>query len=138
MDDLSDLYAEVIMDHQRHPRNFGKLENFDREVQMTNSSCGDQISLQVKFENEKIKDLKFSGMGCAISMASASVMTEVMKGLSIEEARRFSDEFLEMVKAGKIPSDDLKDAKVFGGVYKYPMRVKCATLAWYALQKAIE
>lgn len=138
MDDLSDLYAEVIMDHQRHPRNFGKLENFDREVQMTNSSCGDQISLQVKFENEKIKDLKFSGMGCAISMASASVMTEVMKGLSIEEARRFSDEFLEMVKAGKIPSDDLKDAKVFGGVYKYPMRVKCATLAWHALQKAIE
>ncbi|MGC8544501.1 Fe-S cluster assembly sulfur transfer protein SufU [Athalassotoga sp.] len=138
MDDLSDLYAEVIMDHQRHPRNFGKLESFDREVQMTNSSCGDQISLQVKFENEKIKDLKFTGMGCAISMASASVMTEVMKGLSIEEAKRFSDEFLEMVKAGKTPSDDLKDAKVFEGVHKYPMRVKCATLAWHALQKAME
>ncbi len=138
MDDLSDLYAEVIMDHQRHPRNFGKLESFDREIQMTNSSCGDQISLQVKFENEKIKDLKFTGMGCAISMASASVMTEVMKGLSIEEAKRFSDEFLEMIKAGKTPLDDLKDAKVFEGVHKYPMRVKCATLAWHALQKVIE
>ncbi len=138
MDDLSDLYAQVIMDHQRHPRNFGKLEEFDKEIQMTNSSCGDQISLQIKFENEKIKDLKFAGMGCAISMASASVMTEIMKGLSTKEAQNLCNEFLEMVKEGKTPIDDLKDAKVFSGVHKYPMRIKCATLAWHALQKAIE
>lgn len=138
MSDLSDLYAEVIMDHQRHPRNFGKLESFDREVKMTNSSCGDQISLQVKLEDGKIKDLKFTGMGCAISMASASVMTEVVKGLSVQDAKKISEEFIKMVTDGKAPEDDLEDAKVFSSVYKYPMRVKCATLAWHALQKVIE
>jgi len=138
MSDLSDLYAEVIMDHQRHPRNFGKLESFDREVKMTNSSCGDQISLQVKLEDGKIKDLKFTGMGCAISMASASVMTEVIKGLSVQDAKKISEEFIKMITDGKTPEDDLEDAKVFSGVYKYPMRVKCATLAWHALQKVIE
>lgn len=138
MDELSDLYAEVIMDHQRHPRNFGKLEKFDKEVQMTNSSCGDRISIQIKFDGEKVEDLKFSGMGCTISMASASVMTEVMKGLSIEDVKRLSQEFIDMIKEGKTPVDDLKEAKVFSGVHKYPMRVKCATLAWHAIQKAVE
>lgn len=138
MDDLSELYAEIIMDHQRNPRNFGKLEKFDKSIQMTNSSCGDQISIQVKFDDGKIKDLKFSGMGCAVSMASASVMTEVMKGLSIEDARRLSQEFIDMIKEGKAPIDDLKEARAFSGIHKYPMRVKCATLAWHAIQEAID
>ncbi|MGC8611385.1 MAG: Fe-S cluster assembly sulfur transfer protein SufU [Athalassotoga sp.] len=137
MRDFSDLYAEIIMDHQKHPRNFGTLPIFDKEVQMTNSSCGDQISLQVKFEDGKIKDIKFMGIGCAISMASASVMTEIVKGMDVKEAKKISGEFIEMVTNGKEPVDDLKDARAFSGVNKYPMRVKCATLAWHAIQKAL-
>lgn len=137
MRDLSDLYAEIVMDHQKHPRNFGTLPSFDKEVQMTNSSCGDQISLQVKFENGKIKDIRFKGMGCAISMASASVMTEVVKGLEVEQVKKLSNEFIDMVTNGKVPTDDLQDAKVFSGINKYPLRVKCATLAWHAIQKAL-
>jgi nitrogen fixation NifU-like protein len=138
MDDLSELYAEVIMDHQRNPRNFGKLDDFDEEVEMTNSSCGDQIHLQIKFEGEKISDLRFSGIGCAISMASASVMTEIIKGKDVNDAKNISQVFIDMVREGKVPSLDLKEAKAFQGVVKYPMRVKCATLAWHALQKALE
>ncbi len=138
MEDLSSLYADVIMDHQRNPRNFGELKDFDKEIHMTNSSCGDEIYVQVKFDGEKISDIKFHGMGCAISMASASVMTELVKNLNTKDAKALSKAFIEMVRDGKKPSMDLKEAHAFEGVVKYPMRVKCATLAWHAIDKALE
>ncbi len=135
--DLSELYADVIMDHHKNPRNFGSLAEKDKEVHLTNSSCGDEIYLQIKIEDGKISKIAFRGIGCAISVASASMMTELVSGATLERAKKLSDEFIEMVRDGKTPSKELKDARVFEGVSKYPMRVKCATLAWHALEKTI-
>ncbi len=137
MMDISDLYTEIIMDHQKNPRNYGMIENKDREVHLTNSSCGDEIFLQVKLNREKIQDIAFYGHGCAICTASASIMTDLVKGISREKALEFYEEFIQMVRSGKKPSSFLKDARVFEGVSQYPLRVKCATLAWHALKKAI-
>lgn len=136
--DLSDLYADVIMDHHRNPRNFGSLAEKDKEVHLTNSSCGDEIYLEVKLEGGRISKIAFRGMGCAISVASASLMTELVSGATLERAKELSEEFFGMVRDGKESSKDLGDARVFEGVSKYPMRVKCATLAWHALEKVIE
>ncbi len=136
--DPSELYAEVIIDHQKNPRNYGELENKDKEVKLTNSSCGDEIFLQVKFDGDRIQDIAFYGRGCAISTASASIMTELVKGISKEKAEELYEKFVEMARTGKAPSSELKDARVFQGVSKYPLRVKCATLAWHALEKVIE
>ncbi len=136
--DLSELYAEVIIDHQRNPRNYGSLENSDKEVQLTNSSCGDEISLQVKFEKGNILDIAFHGHGCALSIASASIMTELVKGISKRDAKELCEKFIEMVQTGKHAFSQLKDARVFEGVSKYPLRAKCVTLAWHALKKALE
>lgn len=137
MTDPSELYAEVIIDHQKNPRNYGELESKDKEVQLTNSSCGDEIFLQVKFDGDRIQDIAFHGRGCAISTASASIMTELVKGISKERAEELYEKFVEMARTGKEPSLELKDARVFQGVSKYPLRVKCATLAWHALKEAL-
>lgn len=135
--DLSDLYAEVIIDHQKNPRNYGEVKDRDKEVQLTNSSCGDEILLQIKFDGDKIQDIAFHGHGCAISTASASIMTELVKGISREKAEELYEKFVEMAQTGKNAPPELKDARVFQGVSKYPLRVKCATLAWHALKEAL-
>ncbi len=136
--DLSELYADIIMDHQRNPRNYGEIKGKDKEVHLTNSSCGDEIFLQIKFDSDKIRDISFYGHGCAISTASASIMTELVKGVSKEKARKLYEKFLKMAQTGKDVSQELKDARVFQGVSKYPLRVKCATLAWHALKEALD
>ncbi len=136
--EISDLYADVIMDHQRNPRNYGSLEDRDVEVHTTNSSCGDEIFLEIKFDGNKISRIAFHGRGCAISKSSASIMTELVKGISKEKALELSKKFLEMIKTGKIQDRALKDAVIFQGVSQYPLRVKCATLSWHALEEALK
>ncbi len=136
--ELSDIYAEIIMDHQRNPRNYGEIEDKDLEIHLTNSSCGDEIFLEVKFEGNKIRDIAFHGHGCAVSIASASIMTELVKGISKEGARALYEKFIGMVQNGKEANSGLKEAQVFQGISKYPMRVKCATLAWHALKEILE
>lgn len=135
--DLSDLYAEVIIDHQKNPRNYDEIDNRDKEIQLTNSSCGDEVILQVKFDGDMIQDIAFHGHGCAISTASASIMTELVKGISKKKAEELYEKFIEMAQTGKDASPELKDARVFQGVSKYPLRVKCATLAWHALKEVL-
>ena len=136
--EISELYADIIMDHQRNPRNYGILEDKDVEVHTTNSSCGDEIFLEIKFNGDKISKIAFHGHGCAISRSSASIMTELVKGLSRQKAVELSKKFVEMVKTGKIQDRELKDALIFQGVSQYPLRVKCATLSWHALEEALK
>ncbi|HEY1266934.1 MAG TPA: SUF system NifU family Fe-S cluster assembly protein [Candidatus Binatia bacterium] len=138
MSDLRDLYQETILDHNKRPRNFKKLENANRSADGYNPLCGDKVKVYLRVEDGRVQDLSFEGSGCAISKASASVMTESLKGKSVEEVetifRRFRD--LVMGKAGD--ADDLGKLVVFSGVCEFPTRVKCATLAWHALQAALQ
>ncbi len=138
MMEISELYADIIMDHQRNPRNYGTLEEKDVEVHTTNSSCGDEIFLEIKFDGDKISQIAFHGHGCAISKSSASIMTELVKGISKQKALELSKKFVEMVKIGKTQERELKDAVVFQGVSQYPLRTKCATLSWHALEEALK
>ena len=140
MSDLRDLYQEVILDHNRHPRNFGELDGADRHADGDNPLCGDRLAVYVNLDGETISDVSFLGSGCAISKASASLMTDAVKGRTLGEARRLSEQFLALV------TDDaaLVDAAVVGklavlaGVRDYPTRVKCASLAWHTLRAAVE
>ena len=136
--ELSDLYADIIMDHQRNPRNYGTLEDKDVEIHTTNSSCGDEIFLEIKFDGNKISKIAFHGYGCAVSKSSASIMTELVKGVSRQKAMKLSRKFIEMVKNGTIQDHELKDAMIFQGISQYPLRVKCATLCWHALEEALK
>lgn len=138
MMEISELYADIIMDHQKNPRNYGTLEDKDIEIHSTNFSCGDEIFLEIKFDADKISQIAFHGQGCAISKSSASIMTELVKGLSKRKALELSRKFIEMVKNGKVQGRDLKDAVVFQGVSQYPLRVKCATLPWHVLKEALK
>ena len=142
--DLKDLYQELILDHGKNPRNLGKFENFNKDAKGHNPLCGDKVHVYLKLdENKKISDIKFEGHGCAISMASASIMTELMKNKEEVEVKELIDDFLKMIKdspelKSKIISDDDKIKLMsLSGVKKYPMRVKCATLAWHTLISAI-
>ena len=142
---LKDLYQEIILDHGKNPRNLGKFENFNKDAKGHNPLCGDKVHLFLKLdENKKVVDISFEGEGCAISMASASIMTDLMKGKSETEAKEIISKFLDMIKEkDDINSDLLKsDEKIklmsLGGVKNYPMRVKCATLSWHALSSAID
>ena len=142
--DLKDLYQELILDHGKNPRNLGKFENFNKDAKGHNPLCGDKVHVYLKLdENKKISDIKFEGHGCAISMASASIMTELMKDKEEAEVKELIDDFLKMIKdspelKSKIISDDEKIKLMsLSGVKKYPMRVKCATLAWHTLISAI-
>jgi nitrogen fixation NifU-like protein len=137
MSDLRDLYQEVILDHNRHPRNFGKLANANRESEGHNPLCGDRVSIFLHMEGDRIEDIAFQGSGCAISTASASLMTEALKGKSVEEARRLFHGFHDLVTTGG-ESESLGKLAVFAGVREYPIRVKCATLAWHAVQAALD
>ncbi len=140
MFDLKDLYQEVIIDHNRSPRNFGKLENPDRTLEGFNPLCGDRLTLYLKMDNNHIDDISFDGSGCAISVASASLMTDAMKGKTSEEAEDIFNNFHELVTTdgSDANSDNLGKLAALAGVRKYPTRVKCATLCWHTLRSALE
>lgn len=143
MSDLRDLYQEVILDHNRSPRNFGEPAHCDRKADGHNPLCGDEIRVFVTFEDGVVKDVRFVGNGCAISMASASMMTDLIKGKTESEARHLFTRFHQIVTGqveGTSDGDD-EDADhlaVLSGVREYPMRVKCATLAWHTLVAALD
>jgi nitrogen fixation NifU-like protein len=139
MNELRDLYQEVILDHNRRPRNFGPLPAANHQAEGYNPLCGDKVTVFLDVEDGRIRDLAFQGSGCAISTASASLMTEALKGRSVEEARELFHDFHEMVTTGAGEgSPELGKLAVFGGVREFPMRVKCATLAWHTLLAALE
>jgi nitrogen fixation NifU-like protein len=137
MSDLRDLYQEVILDHNRRPRNFGPLPEANRRAEGHNPLCGDRVTVYLDVEGDRIQGVSFEGAGCAISTASASLMTEALQGLSVEEARTLFHGFHELVTQGDA-GEDLGKLAVFTGVREYPMRVKCATLAWHTLMAALD
>ena len=140
MSDLSELYQELIVDHSKHPRNFGKLEPADHEATGYNPLCGDKVTVYLKLENGLVKEARFQGVGCAISTASASLMTERIKGRTLAEAEALFQIFHELVTAGQSDPaalEQLGKLKVFAGVKDYPVRVKCATLAWHTFRAAL-
>jgi nitrogen fixation NifU-like protein len=143
--DLKELYQDIILEHGKSPRNFGKCEKYTHEAKGYNPLCGDQVHVYLKLNNEKnVDNVTFEGTGCAISIASTSIMTELVKGKSSEVAKKIVMDFLNMIKnTQEIKSNDLdEDQKIkimsLSGVKQYPMRVKCATLAWHTLTSAIE
>ena len=140
MSDLRDLYQEVILDHNRSPRNFGRLDDADFRADGHNPLCGDRLSVSVKLAGDRVSDVRFEGVGCAISKASASLMTENVKGRTLDELRRLFDQFHRLVTEQTAPVDDagLGKLAVFAGVRDYPARVKCAILAWHTLRSAVD
>ncbi len=130
---LRDLYQEMIVDHAKEPRNFGKLSQANYTQVGHNPLCGDRLILYVSEKNNVIEDIHFEGSGCAISMASASLMTEMVKGKTIEEAKKIFEQFHLLVTEKKEPEIDIGKLTVFAGVAEFPMRVKCATLSWHTL-----
>ncbi len=136
-DELSDLYQQVILDHCRQPRNFHELSGANRSAQGHNPLCGDQLRLFLALDGEVIKDISFVGSGCCISKASASLLTESVKGKTRAEAQKMFDQVHEMVTTGRVVGNVGKLA-VFAGVYKVPARVKCAILAWHAVMSALK
>ncbi|HAM81821.1 Fe-S cluster assembly sulfur transfer protein SufU [Ornithinibacillus bavariensis] len=135
---LETLYRQVIMDHYKNPRNRGVIEGDALTVDMNNPTCGDRIQLQLQVEEGKVKDAKFQGEGCSISMSSASMMTQAIKGKTVTEALEMSKHFSEMMLGEELDSDlDLGDAQALSGVSQFPARIKCATLAWKAMEKGI-
>ena len=143
--DLKQLYQDIILEHGKSPRNFGKCERYTHEAKGHNPLCGDQVHVYLKLNKEKkVENLTFEGSGCAISIASTSIMTELVQGKSIEISKKIISEFLNMIKnTREIKSEHLdEDQKTkimsLSGVKQYPMRVKCATLAWHTLESAIE
>ena len=142
---LKELYQEIILDHGKNPRNLGRFENFNKDAKGHNPLCGDKVHLFLKLdENKNVNDISFEGEGCAISMASASIMTDLMKGKSEKEAKEIIDKFLDMIKekddinTNLLEEDEKTKLMSLGGVKNYPMRVKCATLSWHALSSALD
>jgi nitrogen fixation NifU-like protein len=133
------LYQEIILDHYKRPRNFGTLDNPDAVMEEENPFCGDRIALYLKVQGDQIADIRFSGRGCAISQASASMMTERVKGMPLEQALAFAEEFRQMMRGEKPfpPEGELEDLDALRGVREFPVRVKCATLAWDILQRSV-
>jgi nitrogen fixation NifU-like protein len=132
---LNELYQEILLDHNRSPRNFKEIKGIKKEA--FNPLCGDHFTIFAKIKNKTIEDISFIGSGCAISKASASIMSDFVKGKDIKEARKIIHSFEELVKSGS--SDiDLDELEVFSGVHKYPLRVKCATLSWHALKNILK
>ena len=143
--DLKELYQEIILDHGKNPRNLRKTENFNKDAKGHNPLCGDKVHVYLKLdEDKKVQDISFEGQGCAISMASASIMTDLVKGKEEHEVKEIVKDFLEMIKEkdqlNNIILDENEKTKLMclSGVKKYPMRVKCATLSWHTLTSAIE
>ena len=143
--DLKELYQDIILEHGKSPRNLGKCEGYSHEAKGYNPLCGDKVHVYLKLDNEKkVESLTFEGEGCAISLASASIMTELIRGKSINDAKDIMNAFLNMIKnTSEIQSNHLdEDQKTklmsLSGVKQYPMRVKCATLSWHTLISAID
>ncbi|HXG67535.1 MAG TPA: SUF system NifU family Fe-S cluster assembly protein [Blastocatellia bacterium] len=139
MTDVNDLYQEVILDHSKRPRNFHEMTDADRQAEGYNPLCGDRVKVYLKVRDDKVSDVSFKGSGCAISTASASIMTESLKGKTREEAEALFKVFHELV-TGKRPEEgaELGKLAVFSGVSEYPTRVKCATLAWHTLMASLK
>ena len=142
---LKELYQEIILDHGKNPRNLRKTENFNKEAKGHNPLCGDKVHIFLKLnDSKKLEDISFEGQGCAISMASASIMTDLLKGKEEKEVKEIVTDFLEMIKEkDEIKTNLLKDDEktklmCLSGVKQYPMRVKCATLSWHTLTSAID
>ena len=140
MTDLRELYQQVILDHNRNPRNYKELPNATRKVDGYNPLCGDHYTIYLELDGDTIKDIGFTGNGCAISKASASVMSSTVKGKSKEDATRLFDTFHKLVTGDTSGLDaaDLGRLAAFSGVSEFPARVKCATLAWHTLRTALE
>ena len=142
---LKELYQEIILDHGKNPRNLKKVENFNKDAKGHNPLCGDKVHIYLKLnENKKVEDISFEGSGCAISMASASIMTDLIRGRNENEVNEIVKDFLYMIKEKpELSSKNLKDDEktklmCLSGVKQYPMRVKCATLSWHTLTSAID
>ena len=142
---LKELYQEIILDHGKNPRNLRKTENFNKDAKGHNPLCGDHVHVFLKIdENKKVEDISFEGHGCAISMASASIMTDLVKGKDEKEVKEIVVDFLQMIKEKpELTSKNLKEDEktklmCLSGVKQYPMRVKCATLSWHTLTSAID
>ena len=133
---LDDLYGDMILDHNRRPRNFGRLDGATHTALGNNPLCGDRVTVYLKVDGDRVADIAFEGTGCAISTASASMMTEALRGKSLAEARRLFEQFRGMLTADGEP-EELGKLAAFAGVREFPMRVKCATLAWHAMQSAL-
>ena len=141
MFDSQELYQEIVMDHNRRPRNFGSMTDSTATSEGFNPLCGDQITLFLKVSEDIVEDISFEGIGCAISKSSASMMTEGVKGKSVEEALTVFEAFREMITAksdGSKDSEILGDLEILKGVAQYPTRIKCATLSWHTLQAALQ
>ncbi len=145
MSELSELYQQVILDHNKKPRNFRKLETANHSAEGYNPLCGDQLTVYLNLEDDAVKEISFEGSGCAISKAAASMMTQAVKGKSKQEAEQLFTEFHGMVTGGNEANDDAGDEenkslgnlRVFAGVREFPVRVKCATLAWHTMHAAL-
>lgn len=140
MTNLDALYQEVILDHNRKPRNFREITDADRRIEGRNPLCGDHVTVWVKLDGDRVADISFKGTGCAVSKSSASLMTSTIKGKSIEEAHDLFDRFHDMV-TGKLPDGErekMGSLAALGGVSKFPVRVKCASLAWHAMKSALD
>ena len=142
---LKELYQEIILDHGKNPRNLRKTENFNKDAKGHNPLCGDKVHIYLKLnENKKVEDISFEGQGCAISMASASIMTDLLRGKEENDVKEIVNDFLEMIKEkDEIKTNHLKDDEktklmCLSGVKQFPMRVKCATLSWHTLTSAID
>jgi nitrogen fixation NifU-like protein len=139
---LRELYQEIILDHSRHPRHFGALDSANHVAEGFNPLCGDRVKVYLQVDDkDRIADVSFEGRGCAISVASASLMTEMLKGRDIKEAEKLMDGFVHLVKGDDVPGlqdDDREQLEVMAGVSAFPMRVKCATLAWHAMKAALD
>jgi nitrogen fixation NifU-like protein len=141
-DELRELYQDIILDHQQDPRNFGPMENPTHHAEGFNPLCGDRIQLSLQMDGDEIQHVKFSGSGCAISTASASMMTEALTGKTRDEAKALSQGFRDLL-TGQLPNAEDADAaglgklRVLAGVQQFPVRVKCATLAWHTLEAAL-
>ena len=139
MSDLSELYQEVILDHNKRPRNFRQLENASHKAEGYNPLCGDRFNLFLRVDGERIADIGFVGSGCAISKASASLMTDSLKGMTLADARALFERFHTMVTTPPDqPVEDLGKLSVLAGVREFPVRVKCASLAWHTFKAAID
>jgi nitrogen fixation NifU-like protein len=137
MSDLRELYQQLILDHNQHPRNFQEPEGANHKAHGHNPLCGDRIDIFLKLEDDVVRDIGFQGSGCAISKASASIMTTVLKGKTKAEALELLESFLHMATTGEVNTEKLGKLAALADVYKYPVRVKCAMLAWRTLEASL-
>ena len=134
--DITDLYQEIILDHSKNPQNIGILNQYTCTAEGNNPMCGDSLTVYVNIENNIISDVSYRARGCAISVASASIMSKIIKGKTIEEVDILFDKFHRLCMGEDIEDDEIETLKVLSGVSKFPTRVKCATMSWHAIKEA--